>query len=113
MKQKLIGALIVIALLFAFGVRASHPVDGLQSAMGSAKSSVVIYKHAGDYAVGQKVIVDVAGQGAELGVVKSASEETVDVDTRSAFVRVAKKDVHGKLLVVIPFFGTLLNLVGL
>lgn len=113
MKQKLIGGVIIVAILFAFGIRATHPVDGLQSAMGSAKSSIVIYKKAADYKVGQKVVVTVAGQGNELGIIKSATEDTVDVDTKGAFVRVKQDEVHGKLLVVVPFFGTILGLVGL
>ncbi|MFM1974689.1 MAG: hypothetical protein RL524_676 [Actinomycetota bacterium] len=81
--------------------------------MGSAKSSVVVYKHSSNYAVGHKVVVEVAGQGKQTGIVKSASDGSVDVDTLGAFVRVKNEDVIGKLVVVVPFFGTLLNIVGL
>jgi len=113
MKMKLIAALAVLVLLFAFGFRIGHPQDGLESAMGSAKSSLVIYKHSGSYSVDDKVVVVVADQGLQSGIVKSASEESVDVDTRAAFVRVNQKDVSGKLIVVIPFFGWIFNVVGL
>jgi hypothetical protein len=81
--------------------------------MGSAKSSIVLYKHSGEYAVGSKVVVEVAGQGKQTGIVKSATKETVDVDTRAAFVRVKQEDVLGKLIVVVPFFGTIFGIVGL
>lgn len=113
MKIKLIALAAILVLLFTLGFRAVHPENGLQSAMGSAKSSIVVYKHSSQYAVGSKVVVDVAGQGKQSGIVKSATAETVDVDTRVAFVRVKQADVLGKLIVVVPFFGTIFGLVGL
>ncbi|MEY4734914.1 MAG: hypothetical protein RL428_249 [Actinomycetota bacterium] len=113
MKIKLIALAAILVLLFTLGFRVIHPENGLSSAMGSAKSSVVIYKHSSNYAVGHKVVVEVAGQGKQTGVVKSASDGSVDVDTLVAFVRVKDEDVLGKLVVVVPFFGTLLNIVGL
>jgi hypothetical protein len=113
MKKKVIAAAVAILVLFVLGFRAGHPQDGLTSAMGSAQSSVVIYKHSSDYTVGQKVVVIVAGRGLETGIVKSVTKETVDVDTKSAFVRVKQVDVRGKLIVVIPFFGIIFNAIGL
>lgn len=113
MKTKLIAAVALLLVLFALGFRGGHPQDGLESVMGSAKSSVVIYKHSGSYEVGQKVVVVVAGQGLQTGLIKSASDGSLDVDTRAAFIRVKESEVSGKLIVVIPFFGTLFNIVGL
>jgi hypothetical protein len=113
MKTKLIALAAILVVLFTLGFRIIHPENGLSSAMGSAKSSIVIYKHSSNYAVGHKVVVEVAGQGKQTGVVKSASDGSVDVDTLVAFVRVKDEDVLGKLVVVVPFFGTLLNIVGL
>jgi hypothetical protein len=113
MKTKLIALAAILVVLFALGFRAIHPQDGLQSAMGSAKSSIVVYKHSGKYSVGSKVVVEVAGQGKQSGIVKSASDGSVDVDTRAAFVRVKEEDVLGKLILVVPFFGTIFGIVGL
>ena len=113
MKTRLIAIAAIVVVLFALGFRVVHPENGLQSAMGSAKSSIVLYKHSGSYGVGSKVVVEVAGQGKQSGIVKSATADTVDVDTKVAFVRVNQKDVLGKLIVVIPFFGTILGVVGL
>ncbi len=113
MKRNIAIVAVAAILLFVLGFRVGHPVSGLTSAMGSAKSSIVVYKKSGDYSQGNKVVVEVAGQGIESGIVKSSTKETVDVDTVSAFVRVNKPDVKGKLIVVVPFFGTILNLVGL
>ncbi|CAN2214579.1 hypothetical protein MCEMRE182_01064 [Candidatus Nanopelagicaceae bacterium] len=113
MKTKLIALVAIIVVLFSLGFRLIHPENGLSSAMGSAKSSVVLYKHSGEYAVGSKVVVEVAGQGKQTGIVKSATKESVDVDTNVAFVRVKQADVLGKLIVVVPFFGTIFGIVGL
>lgn len=113
MKSKVIALVAIIGVLFLLGFRVAHPQEGLQSAMGSAKSSLVVYKASDNYEVGQKVVVVVANSGNQLGVVKSASDEAVDVDTRVAFVRVNQEDVVGKMLVIIPFFGTLFNIAGL
>ncbi len=113
MKIKLIAVAAIAIVLFALGFRAVHPADGLSSAMGSAKSSIVIYKSSGPYTVGQKVVVEVSGQGKQSGIVKSATPEAVDVDTRVAFVRVKQEDVLGKLYLVVPFFGTLFGIIGL
>lgn len=113
MKTKLIALAAILVVLFTLGFRVIHPEGGLSSAMGSAKSSIVVYKSASDYAVGTKVVVEVAGQGMQSGIVKSATPEAVDVDTLGAFVRVKQEDVLGKLVVVVPFFGTILGIVGL
>ncbi len=113
MKIKLVAFAAIAVVLFALGFRAVHPADGLTSAMGSAKSSIVIYKHGGTYEVGQKVVVEVSGQGKQSGIVKSATPDAVDVDTRAAFVRVKQEDVLGKLYLVVPFFGTLFGIIGL
>ncbi len=51
--------------------------------------------------------------GFQTGLIKSASDGSLDVDTRAAFIRVKESEVSGKLIVVIPFFGTLFNIVGL
>ena len=106
-----VAAILVVA--FALGFRAIHPADGLTSAMGSAKSSIVIYKDSEKFEVGQKVVVEVSGQGKQSGIVKSANPDSVDVDTRAAFVRVKNEDVLGKLYLVVPFFGTIFGIVGL
>lgn len=113
MKFKAIVLIAILGVIFAFGVRIAHPQDGLQSAMGSSKSSLVVYKKSSDYVVGEKVIVVVANSGNQLGVVKAASQQAVDVDTRVAFVRVQQGDVVGRMIFIIPFFGTLFNAVGL
>jgi hypothetical protein len=113
MRKPLAVVALVLVVFFAFGFRLTHPSDGLQSALGSAKSSVAIYKSVGQVLPGDKVLVPVEGSGTQLGVVKSVKAGTADVDTGAAFVRVKQSEVTGKLIAVIPFFGIPLGWVGL
>ena len=96
-----------------FGFRLNHLQGGIGSALGSAKSSLAIYKHGSSAEVGSKVIVNVKDSGPELGIVKSATETTVDVDLGAKFLRLEKTEILGKLIAVIPFFGSVLGIVGL
>jgi len=113
MRKLLAVAAIVLVVFLAFGFRIIHPADGLNSALGSAKSSVAIYKSAGQVLPGDKVLVPVKDFGTQLGVVKSVKSGSADIDTGAAFVRVKQSEVTGKLIAVIPFFGIPLGWVGL
>lgn len=113
MKKALIAIVAVLVLFFALGFRVAHPQDGLQSAMGSAKSSIAIYKSETQAMPGDKLLVEVGGSGLQLGIVKSMRAGTVDVDTGAAFVRVKQTEVVGKLVAVVPFFGVPLGWIGL
>ena len=111
---KPVAAIAIVATLFlAAGFRIAHPVSGLSTALGSAKSSLVIYKPEGQSKVGSKVVVKIEGLGTAIGIVKSASTGNVDVDLGATFNRVSEKDVSGKLVAVIPFLGSLLGIIGL
>ena len=102
MKQswiKPLAAVEVVAILFLVaGFRIGHPVSGLSTALGSAKSSLAIYKPSGQSTVGSKVVVEIKGQGKAIGIVKSAASGNVDVDLGATFNRVSEKDVSGKLV---------------
>ena len=117
MRNRLIGWVVILALItgifMGLGFRLNHLQGGIGSALGSAKSSLALYKHGTTAAVGSKVIVNVKGIGPELGIIKSATDKTVDVDLGATFLRIEKKDVLGKLIAVIPFFGSVLGIVGL
>jgi len=113
MKKPLAIIAVILIVAFAFGFRVGHPQSGLSSAMGSAKSSLVIYKSVGQALPGDKVLIEVKGTGTSLGIVKSARAGTVDVDTVNAFTRVKQSEVSGKLIAIIPFFGIPLGWVGL
>ena len=60
---------IVVALFLGAGFRIGHPVSGLSTALGSAKSSLAVYKPSGQSTVGSKVVVEVKGLGTAIGVI--------------------------------------------
>jgi len=111
---KPVAAIAIVAILFLVaGFRIGHPVSGLSTALGSAKSSLAIYKPSGQSTVGSKVVVEVDGIGMAIGIVKSAASGNVDVDLGATFNRVSEKDVSGKLIAVIPFLGSVFGIIGL
>ena len=107
--------LVLILILYALGIRWGHPKDGLGNALGSAKSGLVIYHKVNDFQVGTKVVtgVDLPNKGPMLAVVAAVSGDKVDVQTGSKMIRVSKKQISGKLLLVIPFIGSILSVIGL
>jgi hypothetical protein len=117
MRNRIIGWVVILALVtgvfMGVGLRLNHMQGGIGSALGSAKSSLALYKHGTSTAVGSKVIVNVKGIGPELGIVKAATDTSVDVDLGATFLRVDRTEVLGKLIAVIPFFGSVLGIVGL
>ena len=104
---------IVTGVFMGLGFRINHLQGGIGSALGSAQSSLALYKNGTSAEVGSKVIVNVEGVGPELGIIKAVSETSVDVDLGAKFLRVDQKEVLGKLIAVIPFFGIPLGWVGL
>lgn len=113
MKRALLIFLAVIVASASLGFRITHTKEGLASAMGSAKSSLSIYKKNSQTEPGQKVIINVKGIGPQLGIVKSVKSGNIDVDTGATFVRVKVTDLQGKLVAVIPFLGYPFTWVGL
>lgn len=110
---KPVAAIAVVAVLFVVaGFRIGHPAAGLSNALGSAKSSLAIYKPGGQSTVGSKVVVEVEGLGKAIGIVKSVSKGNIDVDLGATFNRVSQKDVSGKLVAVVPFLGSVVGIIG-
>ena len=117
MRNRIIGWVVILAIVtgafMGLGFRINHLQGGIGSALGSAKSSLALYKHGSSAEVGSKVIVNVNGIGPELGIVKAATDTSLDVDLGATFIRVDRTQVLGKLVAVIPFLGSVLGIVGL
>jgi hypothetical protein len=114
---KPVGVTLIIILIFmAAGFRINHPQYGLSSALGSAKSSLAIYKHGAQPTVGAKVVVNLPTMPAvspALGIIRSVQGGKVLVVLGSDLREIGVKDVNGKLIAVIPFLGAILGIVGL
>ena len=108
-------AVLVIAGSFFLGLRFSHPASGLKNALGSATSSVALYRHGSSFAKGDIVLVNTGSKDLDpaLAKVSTVSKDGVDIQSGAQIQRVATKEIQGKLLIVIPFIGTLLSVVGL
>ena len=78
MKKPFAIALVLVVALFALGFRVAHPQGGLNSAMGSAKSSIVLYKKVGQAMPGDKVIVPAPKTIEALAERKGSNLEMVD-----------------------------------
>ncbi len=107
---------VLVCLLFtAFGFRISHPHSGLKSALGSSSSSLAFYHHTSNVSKGDKIVVTTGLKDKDpaLAIVMKADKTSVDIQAGSTLQRVDAKNVQGKLILVIPFVGFILNLVGL
>ena len=65
--------------------------------------------------VGDKVIITTKTPGGspQIALVNNVNADSIDVQILGGFERVANKDVHGTLVLVFPFVGTLLSAIGL
>ena len=112
---KPLAAVIVAALIFfLFGFRLVHPQAGLSSALGSAQSSLTIVKKADSYKAGDKIVAHAeVGVSPVLGIVAGNENNSLELILENGVARTTPGEVSGKLMIVIPFLGTVLGLVGL
>lgn len=114
LKKFLAGFVVVAVVLFVFGFRLAHPQIGLSNALGSAHSSLMIVKKADTYKSGDKVVAEAqVGKSPVLGIVAGTEDGSIELILENGVARSTPEKVKGKLLVVIPFLGTLVGFVGL
>lgn len=107
--------LLALALLFALGFRIGHPQSGLTNALGSAQSSLVIYKTGDSFAINEKVFASSGDSSLSpfLGQVAGATGDRYDVGNGQFSESLTGDDIRGKMIFVIPFLGTIFGWVGL
>ena len=114
-SKKTLIVVAALVLLYVLGFRIEHPHSGFKTALGSASSSIVLTQKSGNYAVGQKVVA--ASQSKELspilGQVTAVNGSSYSVTNGVFLESVEGKNISGKMIVVLPFFGSILNLIGL
>lgn len=111
-----IAVILVLAVVFSMlGLRVAHPKSGLSSAVGSAKSSLVIYKVSETYTPGQRLLVNTGDRNVDpvVSIARTVTETTVDVQTGTMLVQVANNDVKGRIVALFPFIGGLFSAFGL
>jgi len=114
-RNRIIAVLLLLVVLFAFGLRLGHPQDGLKNALGSAKSGIVLYKTGADFKVGAKAMVKINQPNPSpiMAFIVSTQGDNVQIQSGTEVVTVKKSQVYGKLIAVIPFIGSILSIVGL
>lgn len=108
-----VGVLLAIIVFFVLGLRVTHPQSGLDHALGSAQSSIALYRVTDSFDVDDKVVAALPVDGPALGIVRGVFGDAYDVQIDTQLFRLNKQDIDGKMLVIIPFLGSLLGLVGL
>ena len=114
-SKKSLIVLAALVLLYLLGLRIEHPQSGFKTALGSASSSIVLTQKTGNYSAGRKVVA--ASQSKELspvlGQVTAVNGTSYSVTNGVFLESVEGKNISGKMIVVLPFFGYLLSAVGL
>jgi hypothetical protein len=114
-KRGIVFAAILLVILYVLGLRADHPKSGLKNALGTAESSIAVYWQKSEISVGDKVIITTKapGKSPQIALVNNVNTDSIDVQIQGGFERVKLEDVHGSLIMVLPFLGTLISAVGL
>jgi hypothetical protein len=114
MKRPIAITIIVLVVLFSFGIRISHPHSGLKNALGSASSGIVVYKQTNQFSVGNKVMVRTADSASSpvLAIVRAVDNDKLEIQSGIATERIESKAAYGKLIVMIPFIGAFVNIFG-
>ena len=113
--KRITAILGVLVLLGVFGIRVGHPNSGLSTALGSASSSIVVYKTDKNLEVGDKIFGASLDKSLSpvLGEVAEKGRDDYAVQNGTFLERMTTEDTRGKMIVVIPFIGYLFNIVGL
>ena len=117
-RRRLFKAAIFLGVYFiltgplGFGI--AHPESGLKSAAGSATSSVAIMRTGHNATAGDTVIANssIAGKSPVLAIVASVSKDGYALNSDTGLLNVKKADVQGRLVLVVPFIGIVLNWIG-
>jgi len=112
-----IGLVVVLvgALMFSIGFRVGHPNSGLRSAVGSAESSIVLYRQTEKLSAGDRVLVDIGDPllSPATSIIQSIAENSVVVQAGGITVTVEEDKVKGKILALVPFVGSILSIFGI
>lgn len=111
----LLLAIVVIMAAFFAGLRIDHPHSGLKNALGSAKSSIALYRSTTSFGTGDIVVVNTGDKNLDpaLARVSNVSTDGVDIQSGPQIQRVEAQAVKGKLLVIIPFIGSIFSVIGI
>ena len=110
-----LAAIVLAVLLVSYlaGLRVAHPQEGLGTSLGSAKTSLVIYRAGDSLDFENKIIFKSNSGNTALGMVAGTNGTSAYVNVDTRFEQVSQGQVKGKLVSVLPFLGVVFGLVGL
>lgn len=108
-------AAVVAIFMSLIGFRVGHPQSGLRSAVGSAESSIVLYRQTENLAAGDRVLVDIGDPllSPATSIIRNINEDSIDVQAGELLVTVEPEKIKGKILALFPFVGSILGIFGL
>lgn len=108
-------AILVVVVMASLGFRLGHPQSGLSSAVGDAKTSILLYKKVDKFAAGDRVLVDIGDSelSPATSIVRSVDGKDIEVQAGDLRVKVTQEQVKGRVLALFPFLGAILSVVGL
>lgn len=113
--KRAVGVVAALLVMYLLGIRIAHPHDGLKNALGSAQSGIVVYQTKPALVVKEKVLVHVPDSKKDpvLAFVAANNGKSIDVQSGAAAFTVDSSQVYGKLILVVPFLGSILGALGL
>jgi hypothetical protein len=100
------------SILSISNVTIAHPKSGLETAMGDAKSTVMILRSKDEYVVGESIVGDSTspeGKNPVFGVVAAVGDGVYMLNGNIGFVSVNHDQVRGKVLAIAPWWGKLIS----
>jgi hypothetical protein len=104
----------VFALLVTFNISLTHPRSGLDTALGDAKSSLMIVQSRDNYVVGDSIVGSSKSQTENpvFGVIAAVGEGVYMLNGNLGYVAIDQAEVKGKVLAIAPWWGKLAGLLG-
>ena len=106
-----LGAIAVAVFGFA-GLRFAHPLSGVETSTGVASSSVVLIKPTQSFEVGDSVIADILAnsENPNMSLVAAVSPDAILLATEDGYSQVSTERVRGRVVVLFPYFGSVIKL---
>lgn len=108
-------AIVVVVVMGALGFRLGHPQSGLSSAVGDARTSILLYKQVDKFSAGDRVLVDIGDSelSPATSIIRSVDGKNIEVQAGDLRVQVTPDQIKGRVLALFPFLGAILSVVGL
>ena len=105
--------ILIVALFFwSQNISIAHPKSGLSTALGEAKSTLMILQSKDEYSVGESIVGDSNQPSGNpvFGVVAAEGDGVYMLNGNIGFVSINEDKVRGKVVAIAPWWGKLVSL---